>query len=99
MFTAPYFHNGFANNIEEVIQQHLNPYLYSKKYNDDGSFVITNDELQNISLISSIKLVLTDKEIFHLKQFLIALNDNGGLLKADLTPNNVPSGLLKFLDN
>ena len=98
MLTAPYFHNGSVSNIEEVINQHLNPYLHSKKYNDDGSFVIANDELQNISSINEIKLVLTNKEIFYLKEFLIALNDNGSLLKDELTPKTVPSGLLKYLD-
>ena len=98
MLTSPYFHNGSVANIKDVIEQHINPYLYSKKYNDDGSFVLTNEELQNISPISEVKLILTKQEINYLIEFLLSLTDNSSLSKEVLTPNTVPSGLLKYLD-
>ena len=99
MLTSPYFHNGSVTDIDKVIKQHINPYLYSKKYKDDGSFVVMTDaELQNINSIYKAKLILTNQEVSHLKKFLTSLTDNGSLSKETLTPNNVPSGLFKYLD-
>ncbi|HOU47042.1 MAG TPA: cytochrome c peroxidase [Chitinophagales bacterium] len=65
--TAPYFHNGFANTLEEVVQ------FYNKR--DSDSKFSTPEVAQNLNRTELGNLKLNDQEVKDLIVFLKTLTD------------------------
>jgi cytochrome c peroxidase len=92
--TAPYFHNGSTQTLEQVVGQHIDPLYLADKYNDDGSFSMKNEQIESVSKVLTSQIRLTGEEINYLIEFLKSL-DNIPSKKwlDDILPGKVPSGL------
>lgn len=92
--TAPYFHNGSTQTLEQVIGQHIDPLYFADQYNDDGSFFMNNEQIESVSKVLTSRVRLTEKEMNYLIEFLKSL-DNIPSEKwlDDILPDKVPSGL------
>lgn len=91
--TAPYFHNGSERSLKRAVQLHLDPYVNANRYRPDGSFVLSYDEVRNISPILSSQIALRDEELTQLLAFLGALDAADSLEPTTTTPRDLPSGL------
>jgi cytochrome c peroxidase len=91
--TAPYFHNGSAQTLEEAILQHVDPLYYADKYQETGAFAMNRDQINAVSpvLIGGVKLA--GDEIKALIAFLRSLEDRGPKEIDRIVPAKVPSGL------
>ena len=92
--SAPYFHTGFIDNLEEAVRHHFDPMYYADKYKPDGGFVMEVEQIESISPILTSMTKLNDQEIMQLVEFLGTLETktSPGLL-SKIIPKSVPSGL------
>ena len=92
--TQPYFHNGSARTLDQVIRQHMNPLIRADKYREDGGFAMSREEINAVSPILAEGTVLSDQEVKYLIDFLGALEDSPiEDLVQYIIPESVPSGL------
>ena len=97
--TAPYFHNGSAKTLKNVINQHQNVALNIDGYNLDGSFRMGEAEIDAISPILLQATKLSVEEISKIIQFLGVLEDRPANDWTKISiPVSVPSGLLVQAD-
>ena len=91
--SAPYFHNGSASTLHEVINQHLDPLNHADQYEETGEFAMSLDQIEAVSPILVTRIMLTIDEIESLIAFLQALEDRGLANMDRVIPSSVPSGL------
>jgi cytochrome c peroxidase len=92
--TAPYFHNGSAETLEDVIAQHLDPLQYADKYKETGRFRMSVEQINAISpILLAVPIRILDRDVSDLKAFLKALEDKGLANIQKIVPLSVPSGL------
>jgi cytochrome c peroxidase len=93
--TAPYFHNGSAQTLDDAINQHIDPFYFADKYDANGSFAMELEQVEAISPILSVyRINLSGEDVSDLKAFLKSLEDDGMEHIEDIVPNSVPSGLI-----
>lgn len=91
--TSPYFHNGSAETLEDVVKQHIDPLFYADKYDETGGLILNPAQIDAISPILLPKIRLTHADIQSLISFLTTLEDPGYAHVDKLVPASVPSGL------
>ena len=92
--TAPYFHNGYFDNLFDVIHHHNNPDQFKDEYNEDGSFKMNKVQIDSISRILINSPKLSDDEIYKIISFLQTLDfDFSEALLKKIVPEEVPSKL------
>lgn len=92
--TAPYFHDGSASTLEEVLQQHLDPSRYARGYAEDGSHRMSLDEIAAVSPLLSLTQQMSIVDRRSLLAFLAALESPSTSSElASIVPSTVPSGL------
>ena len=92
--TTPYFHDGVAQTLEQVIRHHMNPLFRADKYREDGGFAMSMEKINAVSPILAEGTVLSDQEVKNLIDFLGALEDSPiEDLVQYIIPESVPSGL------
>jgi cytochrome c peroxidase len=92
IFTAPYFHNGSARDIESAVRHHTNPLRNANSYHESGKFLLTGKQIDAISPILQKGLDLDDSEISLIIAFLSSLTyevSDQDLEK--IVPSEVPS--------
>jgi len=90
--TAPYFHDGSEPTLKGALRRHLNPLDRADKYNDDGSFAMSRDQIDSISSALVPRIVLSDRELETLIAFLSSLDFEPTNLSV-IVPKHVRSGL------
>ena len=70
--TAPYFHDGSEATLRGALQRHLNPLNRADKYNYDGSFSMSRDEIDSISPVLIPGVVLSEADLQALITFFPA---------------------------
>jgi cytochrome c peroxidase len=90
--TAPYFHDGSEPTLKGALRRHLNPLDRADKYNYDGSFAMSRDQIDSISSALVPRIVLSDRELETLIAFLSSLDFEPTNLSV-IVPQDVPSGL------
>lgn len=90
--TSPYFHNGSEATLRGAIRKHLDPLDDADKYNRDGSFAMTVEQIDSVSTILLPRIDLTEEEIDQLIAFLATLDYEPSHVEA-IVPKAVPSGL------
>jgi cytochrome c peroxidase len=92
--TAPYFHNGFIQTLEDAIRHHADVDYYSDKYKDDGGFMMRKDQIISITPILKGGLDLTDEDVKDLLSFMKSLTSSLDKETFDrVMPEDVPSGI------
>lgn len=91
--TAPYFHNGTAETLEEAVIQHLDPFRLADQYEESGATTMSPAQIEAISPILETKLALSSYEVDALMAFLRTLEDTGSAYRSKIIPQSVPSGL------
>jgi cytochrome c peroxidase len=91
--TGPYFHNGFAKTIKQVIHQHFDPYLYADIYGDTGEPLLTKKQIASISPLLDLRGELDGSDVEAIAEFLNTLSGGPDVSTAQIIPNFVPSGI------
>jgi len=74
--SGPYFHNGSAKTLGEVIEQHIDPYRFADGYNVDGSFKMNRKQIGSISPILGFINDISEEEKNLIIDFLYSLESN-----------------------
>jgi len=91
--TGPYFHNGVETSLRNAITLHFDPYRNANRYQPDGSFTLSADQTQSISLLLPSQDGITNQDVDNLLTFLSALESEQVLDTEILIPPELPSGL------
>ena len=92
--SAPYFHNGSESDLKTAISKHLSSTRNQNKYHSSGRFLMTAQQLRAISPILTSGIVLSDRELTLLVQFLNTLESEFDTEElATIVPTGVPSKL------
>ena len=90
--TGPYFHDGSEPNLNTAIRRHINPLDTADKYNDNGSFAMSREQIESISSIFVPQISLSEQEIDRIVAFLSCLDSEPSNLSL-VIPKQVPSKL------
>ena len=91
--TAPYFHDGVAETLQEAIQQHLEPLYLADKYDETGAYELNVEQINSLSPVLRSKTILSKAEFSKLIEFLKTLEDTQLEMIDEIIPTEVPSGL------
>lgn len=91
--TAPYFHDGVAKTLREVIDHHIDPLYLADKYDETGAHALNVDQINSVSYALERGGSLSEQEITAVLEFLQALEDPQLDMIEHIIPKSVPSGL------
>lgn len=91
--TAPYFHNGISQTLDDAIHQHLDPYRYGGSYLPSGDYAMGHTQFAAISVELPAKASLNDTDIRNLIAFLLTLEDRVDSYESKIVIQAVPSNL------
>src|SRR5207302_5520502 len=90
--TAPYFHNGSEPSLTGAIRRHFEVLERADKYNPDGSFAMSIQQINAVSPLLFPRPQISTAEMDDLLAYLSALTYQPTHLET-LGPRAVPSGL------